>query len=116
MVMIMIMVIMMIFMISIPWFDPAGGVAVGVLIAKTGVDLMSGNYYNLMDRQDLNENKEMIAHCKLKELSRNYILVKEQGIPCCSLRHRHHGPLMYVDLKIEVDPSTPALKMMEVRR
>ena len=49
----------------IPWFDPAGGVAVGVLIAKTGFDLMSGNYYNLMDRQDLNENKEMIEHCML---------------------------------------------------
>ena len=46
----------------------------------------------------------------------NHVLVKEQGIPCCSLRHRHHGPLMYVDLKIEVDPSTPASKMMEVRK
>ena len=40
--------------------------------------------------------------------------MKEQGIECCSLRHRHHGPLMYVDLKIEVDPDTSALTMMEV--
>lgn len=64
----MVMVIL-ILILSIPWFDPAGGVAVGVLIAKTGVDLMSGNYYNLMDRQDLNENKEMIDHCKFNELS-----------------------------------------------
>lgn len=31
----------------------------GVLIAKTGFDLLSGNYYNLMDRQDLEENTEM---------------------------------------------------------
>ena len=40
--------------------------------------------------------------------------MKEQGIECCSLRHRHHGPLMYVDSKIEVDPNTSALTMMEV--
>ncbi len=48
----------------IPWFDPVGGIAVGVLIAKTGIDLLSGNYYNLMDRQDLDENKSMMEHCE----------------------------------------------------
>lgn len=41
-------------------------------------------------------------------------IVRNQGIPCCSLRHRHHGPLMYVDLKIEVDPEMNAEKMSEV--
>lgn len=46
-----------------PLCDPLGGVAVGVLIAKTGLDLLSGNYYNLMDRQDLDENKLMANHC-----------------------------------------------------
>lgn len=35
----------------------------GVLIAKTGIDLLSGNYYNLMDRQDLQENEKMITDC-----------------------------------------------------
>lgn len=35
----------------------------GLLIAKTGIDLLSGNYYNLMDRQDLQENEKMIADC-----------------------------------------------------
>ena len=40
--------------------------------------------------------------------------MRNQGIPCCSLRHRHHGPLMYVDLKIEVDPEMKAEKMSEV--
>ena len=48
----------------IPWFDPVGGIAVGILIAKTGIDLLSGNYYNLMDRQDLDENKSMMEHCE----------------------------------------------------
>ena len=57
------MLVLLVMIGRIPWFDPAGGVAVGILIAKTGFDLMSGNYYNLMDRQDLNENKEMIEHC-----------------------------------------------------
>lgn len=47
---------------SVSWLDPVGGIAVGVLIAKTGLDLLSGNYYNLMDRQDLAENEGMIAH------------------------------------------------------
>ena len=41
-------------------------------------------------------------------------IVRNKGIPCCSLRHRHHGPLMYVDLKIEVDPDMKAEKMSEV--
>ncbi len=45
-----------------PLCDPLGGVAVGVLIAKTGLDLLSGNYYNLMDRQDLDENELMANH------------------------------------------------------
>ncbi|KAK8796147.1 hypothetical protein WA171_004109 [Blastocystis sp. BT1] len=90
--------------IGIPWFDPVGGIAVGVLIAKTGIDLLSGNYYNLMDRQDLDENKSMMEH------------LRNQGIPCCSLRHRHHGPLMYVDLKIEVDPEMNAEKMSEMEK
>ena len=49
---------------SFPWFDPVGGIAVGVLIAKTGFDLLSGNYYNLMDRQDLQENQTMMTECK----------------------------------------------------
>ena len=48
----------------VPWFDPVGGIAVGVLIAKTGLDLLSGNYYNLMDRQDLDENKSMMEYCE----------------------------------------------------
>ena len=47
----------------IPWCDPVGGISVGALIAKTGFDLLSGNYYNLMDRQDLNENEEMTQFC-----------------------------------------------------
>ena len=34
--------------------------------------------------------------------------MKEKGIPCCSLRHRHHGPLVYVDLKIEVEKDMTA--------
>ena len=47
----------------IPWCDPVGGIAVAALIAKTGFDLLSGNYYNLMDRQDLHENEEMTKFC-----------------------------------------------------
>ena len=47
----------------IPWLDPVGGIAVGLLIGKTGIDLLSGNYYNLMDRQDLNENNTMMEDC-----------------------------------------------------
>ena len=50
-------------MSSFPWLDPVGGIAVGLLIAKTGLDLLSGNYYNLMDRQDLQENDGMMDHC-----------------------------------------------------
>ena len=46
-----------------PLCDPLGGIAVGVLIAKTGLDLLSGNYYNLMDRQDLGENEKMMKDC-----------------------------------------------------
>ena len=46
-----------------PLCDPLGGIAVGVLIAKTGFDLLSGNYYNLMDRQDLGENEKMMTDC-----------------------------------------------------
>lgn len=41
-------------------------------------------------------------------------VVKEKGIPCCSLRHRHHGPLVYVDLKIEVEKSMTAEEMVNV--
>lgn len=36
------------------------------------------------------------------------------NIPCWSLRHRHHGPFVYVDLKLEVDGKTTALEMEEV--
>lgn len=41
-------------------------------------------------------------------------IVKEKGIPCCSLRHRHHGPLVYVDLKIEVEKDMTAEQMSQV--
>lgn len=41
-------------------------------------------------------------------------VVKECGVPCCSLRHRHHGPLMYVDLKIEVPSAMTASEMIAV--
>lgn len=40
--------------------------------------------------------------------------MKEKGIPCCSLRHRHHGPLVYVDLKIEVEKYMTAEQMAQV--
>lgn len=55
-------------LVRYPWFDPVGGIAVGLLIAKTGIDLLSGNYYNLMDRQDLQENEKMIADCMIYEI------------------------------------------------
>lgn len=41
-------------------------------------------------------------------------VVNECGIPCRSLRHRHHGPLMYVDLKIAVPATMTASEMMAV--
>lgn len=36
-------------------------------------------------------------------------------IPCVSLRHRHHGPNVYVDLKLEVNGGTTATEMEQVR-
>ncbi|CBK21346.2 Cation efflux protein [Blastocystis hominis] len=89
---------------GIPWCDPVGGIAVGALIAKTGFDLLSGNYYNLMDRQDLNENEEMTQ------------FLNDVGIPCCSLRHRHHGALVYVDMTLEVDDLMTAKSLIELER
>lgn len=40
--------------------------------------------------------------------------MREKGISCCSLRHRHHGPLVYVDLKIEVEKEMTAEEMVNV--
>ena len=96
----------------IPWLDPVGGIAVGLLIGKTGLDLLSGNYYNLMDRQDLTENNTMMEDCRTGGVLSS--LVRKKGIPCCSLRHRHHGPLVYVDLRIEVEKSMTAEEMVKV--
>ena len=42
------------------------------------------------------------------------IVVQQIGIPCVSLRHRHHGPLVYVDMRLEVDGELSAKNLVEV--
>lgn len=37
------------------------------------------------------------------------------GIPCYSLRHRHHGALVYVDMTLEVDDMMTAKSLVEVK-
>lgn len=40
--------------------------------------------------------------------------MNDVGIPCCSLRHRHHGALVYVDMTLEVDDLMTAKSLIEV--
>ena len=40
--------------------------------------------------------------------------MNDVGIPCCSLRHRHHGALVSVDMTLEVDDLMTAKSLIEV--
>lgn len=86
--------------IGMPWLDPVGGIAVGGVIAHMGLKLLRDNCEGLLDKQNLDLNKEL------------FLKIQDRGIACVWLKCRELGAITIVDVRVLVQPSEPAINLV----
>jgi cation diffusion facilitator family transporter len=81
--------------LNLPWLDPLTALIVGVMICKTAFEIFKDAAYQLTDgfaEEDLEMLKEVV--------------LSVHGVKAVnSIKARHHGNEIFVDVVIEVDPN-----------
>lgn len=92
-------------MLGYKFLDPIAGIIVSMLVLKVGIDILKTSANELMDYSVPKEEE-----IKMKE-----ILLNTKGVnSITSLKTRRHGPKVYVDLAICVDPMITVLEGHEI--
>ncbi|OPJ55073.1 cation diffusion facilitator family transporter [Alkalithermobacter paradoxus] len=85
--------------------DPIAGVLVSILVIKVGIDILKTSANELLD-YSINKDEE--------EKIRNIIISVEGVNHITSFKSRKHGPYVYIDLAICVDPNITVYKGHEI--
>lgn len=92
-------------MMGFKFLDPVAGIVVSLMVLKVGIEILKDSANELMDYSVPKEEEIMM---------RDIILETEGVNSITNLRTRKHGPVVYVDLAICVEPTITVLEGHEI--